>query len=176
MCTWCGTCASTASGAGAWPLRAATTSVTRRSKSCQPCQVCRFAYWSAPISRNHCASGVLHQAHRVQRVADTVAVELAAVEREAWLARDGQRDHLGAVLGAGEPAIFLPRAARGNPVQFIQAQRLHRRARERQVPGMHRVEAAAEQADAFHSSAQSRARRKSLYSPASGVPGAGCHW
>jgi hypothetical protein len=46
--------------------------------------------------------------------------------------------------------------------------------RQCKVRGMRRVEAAAEEADAFQAAAQSRGRRKSLYSLASGVPASGC--
>ncbi len=121
----------------------------------------------------------LQLVHRVERVARALALQFAAVEQEARLAGDRRLHHRRAVLGARELVAPLPGLAGRHPAQLVECQVRQRRAGELQVAGVRRVEAAPEQAQALHGraaqgTAQSRGRRKSLYSRASGVPGSGC--
>ena len=113
--TRCGTAASSGLGCGSSPARPATASVTRSISSRQPCQVCRFAYWSWPSTRNHCASGArdCSSRTRVDRVARAGAIELAALEHETRLAVDRELHHRRAMLRAA-PAV-APSAMAGRP-------------------------------------------------------------
>jgi len=127
-------------------------------------------------------------AHGVQREAVATAVDLDAVQHEAWLVGDGGLHHGHAVLGAADDATalcLLPGVPGGYPAHLVQAQLGQRGLGQRHVRVVHGVEGAAEDAHAARGVAlraarrwvhfsQSRGGRKSVYSRASGEPASGC--
>ena len=109
--------------------------------------------------------GGLQLAHGVERIAGAAAAQLAAVEREAGLAGDRQPYHRLAVGRRRELARLLRRPAGRHPAQLVELQLVARDAGQRDVGDVHRIEGAAEDADALQAGAQSahaRGRRKSL--------------
>ncbi len=165
-------CSRPAGRRGAAPARGAMTSVTSATSSRQSRQVCRPAYWSWPRIRYHSTSGSAARSSRtrVEREAVAAPAQLAAFEHEARFAGDREPDHRLAVGGRGEAARLLPRLPDRHPADLVELELLERDLRERDVRVVHRVEAAAEDADPPHapgSVAQSRGRRKSLYRRAS---------
>ena len=81
-----------------------------------------------------------------------------------------------AVHGIGDRACLLPRLAGGNPMQRVELEYVQRRACQRKMRAVRRIEGAAEEAEAFQIPLHNHSRgfRKSLYNFASGVPGSGC--
>jgi len=88
------------------------------------------------------------------------------------------RDAIGA--GCRQAVALVRRLPRRQPHQLVERELAERAARQRQVREVRRIEAAAEEArlagDGVQDAIQSRGRRKSAYSAASGVPSAGDHW
>jgi hypothetical protein len=121
--------------------------------------------------RHLLAEGGAQPAQRVDGVGRPRPLDLAHVEQEARLAGDRRENHAGAVRRVRELAL-LPRLPGRDEANLGERQLCQRVARQLQVSGVERVEAAAEQANGqSHSAAQSRGRRKSAYSLASGEPG-----
>src|SRR4051794_10715951 len=97
----------------------------------------------------------------IHRVARPGAVDLALVENEARLARDGCADHLHTSLRAGRPAPELVRRdGGGKEDNTIKAHKLHRVAGEDQMPVMNRVESAAVKGETHWLEYAARRKRK----------------
>ena len=87
----------------------------------------------------------------VHGVGDAAAVEVGAADPEARLAGDRELQHREAVLRGGvHPPDLEGRVGGRGEEHAVQRHGLERPARERQMPGVHGVEAPAEDADAFH--------------------------
>ena len=152
------------------PARAAIASVTRPSSSRQSCQVCRLGVLVLAEDQEPGAGSAATQlAHRVERVGRRRARRSSTpVEHEARLACDRQR--------APSPRGRRPAARRrafcqGWPVGIQRssssASCSSAAARQREMRDVHRIEAAAEEADpptrrGRRRPAQSRGRRKSV--------------
>ena len=99
--------------------------------------------------RDLCTEFVAQLGERVDRVGRPVPAYLAIVDAPVRAAVDGEQQHLQALLAAGRCAVLLPRTAGRDEADFVELQRVGGGARQRQVADVHRVEGAAEQADAF---------------------------
>ena len=117
----------------------ATASVdAARSSSRQSCQVCRPAYWSWPMTRNHSASGSrgAQLAHACRACSSAPrAPSSQRVEHEARLAGDRQRaPSPRGRRPASMRARLLPRLAGRHPAHLVERQlRRARRARARRA-------------------------------------------
>src|SRR6185503_4970004 len=86
---------------------------------------------------------------RIHRVRDTVTIELDARERKPRLAGDRGLQHRDAVRHARKWIAFLERRSSSrNEQHAVQRDRFERRERDCEVPDVHRIEGAAENADA----------------------------
>src|SRR5438046_1322691 len=90
---------------------------------------------------------------RVDREGRSLPIQLDARYAKARFARGRGGQHREAILGTGDRPILLQRrAARRNEVDARESELVERRVRDSEMPDVHRIERAAENANAAHSS------------------------